>query len=129
MDLTNPKYTSKFSFWLGFAGIDLLHKRLRFLKDSQNAMRFHLHFFCKCLVGPYITILLLEEHLSFERNIFDNMLRFLILEVLFIHINLVILKHALLCQIAECLDLCGKCLIFIHFFHESCILLLLSGVN
>lgn len=57
------------------------------------------------------------------------MLRLFILEILLVHVNLVILKHALLSQLTQSFNLCSKHLIFIDFLHESGVLLLLCGVN
>ena len=50
-------------------------------------------------------------------------------EVLFEHVDLVVSKHAFFSHFAEGLYLRSEGLIFINFFHESCVLLLFGGVN
>jgi hypothetical protein len=57
------------------------------------------------------------------------MIRLLIEEVLFEHVDLVVSEHAFFGNFAQGLDLGGERLVFIDFLHEPGILLLLGGVD
>lgn len=57
------------------------------------------------------------------------MVRFLVDEVFFKHVNLVVFKHASFSHLTQSLHLSCKSLVFVNLFHEPCILLGLSGVN
>jgi len=57
------------------------------------------------------------------------MVRFLVNEVFFIHIDLVIFQHTSFRYLTECFDLRSEPLILVDFFHKSGILLRLGGIN
>lgn len=57
------------------------------------------------------------------------MLRFLILKIFLIHVDLVVLEHASLGCLTDGLDLGSEDLILVYFLHEPGILLLLGGIN
>lgn len=71
---------------------------------------------------------LLEEHECFGGDVFDHMIRLLVDEILFEHIDLIVFQHSSFCDLTKSLNLSGKALVFIDFFHESGVLLGLSRV-
>ena len=57
------------------------------------------------------------------------MIRLFINEILLEHVDLFVSKHSFFCYLTQSFDLLGKSLILVNFFHESCILLRLGGVD
>lgn len=71
----------------------------------------------------------LEEHEGFGRDVFDDVIGFLVDEVLLEHVDLVVLEHAPFGYLAQGLHLLGEVLVFVDFLHEPGVLLGFGGVD